>query len=133
MLVEHARNLMGIADAVHGEYGVPGTQVVTALACSLADNEIVVQLRRGSRLRDLYDADAVREKTTCNYGLNPDFASIASSAGMQVAAIDDTGEVRAVERADHPFFFGTLFQPQLTSLPGAPHPVWVGFIRAVVV
>ena len=50
---------------------------------------------------------------------------------MRVSAIDDTGEVRAVERADHPFFIGTLYQPQRTSSPDAPHPLWVAFVGAV--
>ncbi len=50
---------------------------------------------------------------------------------MRVAATDDTGEVRAVERTDHPFFVATLFQPQLTSSPSAPHPIWCGFVEAL--
>ena len=50
---------------------------------------------------------------------------------MVVSAVDDTGEVRAIERADHPFFVGTLYQPQLRSTPEAPHPVWLGFVDAV--
>jgi CTP synthase (UTP-ammonia lyase) len=47
-----------------------------------------------------------------------------------VSGVDQTGEVRAVERDDHPFFLATLYQPQLRSSPGAPHPVWLGFLRA---
>jgi CTP synthase (UTP-ammonia lyase) len=50
---------------------------------------------------------------------------------MQVAAIDETGEVRAVERVDHPFFVGTLYQPQLTTAPGRPHPIWRAFVAAL--
>ena len=29
-----------------------------------------------------------------------------------------------------PFFVATLFQPQLSSRPGQPHPVVAGFLRA---
>ena len=50
---------------------------------------------------------------------------------MLVAATDATGEVRAVERSDHPFFVATLYQPQLTSAPGRPHPIWAGFVDAL--
>ena len=49
---------------------------------------------------------------------------------MRVAATDDNGEVRAIERVDHPFFVGTLFQPQLRSAPNAPHPIFAGFLEA---
>lgn len=140
MLVEHARNLIGIADATHAEYAThaehrppatPGTPVVTLLACSLPDNEIDVELRTDSVLARLHGTGRVRERTTCNYGLEPTMASIASKAGMIVAATDDTGEVRAVERPDHPFFLATLYVPQLSSAPHRPHPVFSGFVDAV--
>lgn len=70
------------------------------------------------------------EHTTCNYGLEPQVQDIASQHGMIVSATDDTGEVRAVERPDHPYFIGTLYQPQLRSTPEEPHPIWVGLIEA---
>ncbi len=50
---------------------------------------------------------------------------------MSVAAVDDTGEVRAVERSDHPFYLGTLYQPQRSSTREHPHPLWVAFVAAV--
>jgi len=55
---------------------------------------------------------------------------IAGEHGMRIAATEATGEVRAIERVDHPFFVGTLYQPQLRSTPGAPHPVFTGLIDA---
>lgn len=132
MLVEHARNLVGVNDAVHAEYGDPGTEVIAPLACSLDGQQITVVLEPGSMLRRLHGEATVTEKTTCNYGLNPALQYIASKGGMVVAATDATGEVRAVERPDHPFFLATLYQPQLTSSPEHPHPVFLGLIRAAV-
>ena len=133
MLVEHARSSVDIADAVHAEYpDAVGTPVVSLLACSLADTSIDVVLTGGSKIAGAHaGAGTVTERTTCNFGLNPEHAHVASSAGMIVSAVDDTGEVRAVERTDHPFFVGTLYQPQLTSAPGAPHPVLRAFVQAV--
>ena len=131
MLVEHARSTFGIEDATHAEYGTPGTPIVTLLECSLADASIELAITPGSQLETLYAASAARELTTCNYGLAPAFAYIADAGGMRVAAIDDTGEVRAIECPDHPFFVATLYQPQLTSAPGEPHPIWRGFLDSV--
>ncbi|MEM7095890.1 MAG: hypothetical protein AAF567_23000 [Actinomycetota bacterium] len=74
----------------------------------------------------------VTERTTCNYGLAVTVDHIASSMGMRVAALDDLGEVRAVERADHPFFIATLYQPQIGSTADSPHPVFVGLLRAAI-
>ena len=131
MLVEHARNVMGIIDAVHAEYGRPGTAVVDALACRLDDAAVGVRLVPGSRLAALHGRANSIERSTCGYGLAPAFAHLTTAGGMIVAATDDDGEVRAVERPDHPFFVATLYQPQLTSTPEGPHPIWTGFVDAV--
>lgn len=71
------------------------------------------------------------ERTNCSYGMAPAMAHLAASHGMQVAATDDTGEVRAVWRPDHPFFVGTLYQPQLTTSPERPHPVFAALVAAM--
>ncbi len=130
MLVEHARNLAGIEDAAHAEYGPGGTAVITLLECSLQGQTIDVELSPGSLLAKLYGSQNAVENTTCSYGLAPDVQHIADEHGMRVAATDATGEVRAIERVDHPFFVGTLYQPQLRSAPGAPHPVFLGLLDA---
>lgn len=41
-----------------------------------------------------------------------------------------TGEARVVERADHPFFVGTLFVSSMISSPESPHPLIVALLRA---
>ena len=130
MLVEHARNLAGIRDAAHAEYGPGGTPVITLLACSLQDQTISVELAPGSLLAELYGSQQVVEHTTCSYGLTPALQHIADEHGMRIAATDATGEVRAIERVDHPFFVATLYQPQLRSTPSAPHPVFLGLLDA---
>jgi len=130
VLVEHARNLMGLGSAVHAEYGTGGTEIVSLLACSLDGEQITVSLAEESRLRRLHGSETVVEHTTCNYGLNPEWQHIAEEHGMAIAGIDETGEVRAIERTDHPFFVGTLYQPQLSSTPEQPHPIFVALLQA---
>lgn len=131
MLVEHARTVLGIGDASHAESSDAGTLIVTPLSCSLAGQSIEVDLTPGTRLAALHaGATRVTELTTCNYGLDPNRPEIASTGGMVVSGVDDTGEVRAIERTDHPFFLATLYQPQLRSTAADPHPVWLGFVEA---
>ena len=130
MLVEHARNLAGIADAAHAEYGPGGTPVITLLECSLQDQTITVEFTPGSLLARLYGTGRIVEHTTCSYGLSAKVQHIAGAYGMRIAGVDGTGEVRAIERVDHPFFVGTLYQPQLRSAQGTPHPVFIGLLDA---
>ena len=43
----------------------------------------------------------------------------------------EEGEARIVEMIDHRFFLATLFQPQLTSKEGSPHPLITAYLEAV--
>jgi CTP synthase (UTP-ammonia lyase) len=129
VLVEHARNVLGIARASHAESTASGDPIITPLACSLNGMSIEIRLRPGTILSHLHGGTSeVIERTTCNYGLDPGRQDLASSGGMIISAVDDTGEARAIEREDHPFFVATLYQPQLRSSWEQPHPVWLGFI-----
>lgn len=92
-----------------------------------------MSIRPGTKLAELHRASTIRERTNCSYGLSPDYQHIASEGGLVVSAIDDTGEVRAIERPEHPFFVGTLYQPQRSSEPGGSHPVLDALVRAAAV
>lgn len=65
-----------------------------------------------------------------HHWLSPEVQHIAGQHGMRIAATDSTGEVRAIERVDHRFFVGTLYQPQLRTVRGSPHPVFLGLLDA---
>ena len=82
-----------------------------------------------SRLAAAHGAVTTVEAATCNYGLDADRPEIASSGGMRIVGTDETGEVRAVELVDHPWFVATLYQPQLH--PQQPHPLFAGFVDAI--
>lgn len=100
---------------------------MSLLECSLNGKQITLNLAQGSLLAQLYATTSPVEQTTCNYGLSPAVQHLASSHGMIIAATDETGEVRAIERPDHP----TLYQPQLSSTPVRPHPILTAFIDAI--
>jgi CTP synthase (UTP-ammonia lyase) len=72
----------------------------------------------------------VSEEFRCNFGLNPSYRSAILSEPLRVAGVDANGEVRLVELGTHPFFVATLFLPQLSSAPTAPHPLVLAYLRA---
>ena len=131
LMVEHARNVMGIVEADHAEYGGEGVHVVELLSCSLAESQITIELVPATRLAVIYGERTAIEKTNCNYGLAAGYQHLAAEGGLVVSSVDETGEVRSVERTDHPFFVGTLFQPQRTSTSERPHPVLLAFVDAL--
>jgi len=77
-----------------------------------------------------YGQTCVQEHYRCSFGVNPDYVDVLRSSAMRIVGSDDEGVVRVVELADHPFFVGALFVPQITSTSSVPHPLISEFLRA---
>jgi len=133
-LIEFARNVLGIADADDVQYD-PDTPspVIVPLACSLTGQQAPLYVGDGTRLSAAYSgAEQATESYHCRYGLNPDFAEHLEDTDMVISGWDGAGAPRAIELPEHPFFIGTLFQPELSSTSDAIHPVIEAFTAAVV-
>jgi len=89
-----------------------------------------IRIRPGSYLHSFYKEDVVAEQFFYNYEVNPEFEWAVIEAGFPIVARGQQGEARAIESPAHKFFIATLFQPQLSSKPGKPHPIVVEFLRA---
>jgi CTP synthase (UTP-ammonia lyase) len=131
-LIEYARHALGIVGAEHAESSPDAPlPLVERLSCSLAGVRARVKLVAGSRLSRAYDGATVStESYNCNYGLSPARRDTFSGTLLRFSAFDEEGGVRGLELDDHPFFIGTLFQPELTALKDEVHPVVVAFVRA---
>lgn len=128
-MIEFARNVCGLEDADHAETRPDGeTLVVSALACSLRAGRI--RLAEGSRMREMYGAGEVAEEYQCGYGLNPWYRKVLEEHGMRFTGFDPDGDVRAFELPGHPFFMGTLFQPERAGLRNVTPPLVRAFVQA---
>ena len=130
-VVEYARNVLGWADAEHGETA-PDSQrlVITPLACSLVEVADTVTLQPGTRIAQVYERSEIVEGYRCRYGLNEEFLAQLTSRDLRVVARDRNGDVRALELDSHPFFVATLFQPERAALRGECPPLAAAFVRA---
>jgi CTP synthase (UTP-ammonia lyase) len=54
-----------------------------------------------------------------------------NNSAMKIAARDTTGEVRAIELDNHPFFIATLFQPERAALKDQLPPLVKAFVAAI--
>jgi CTP synthase len=51
---------------------------------------------------------------------------------MVFSGISPDGKlVEIAELADHPFMVGSQFHPEFLSRPMKPHPLFMGFVRAI--
>src|SRR5262245_39033988 len=130
-LIEYAEAVWGIA-AVHAEID-PGAvePVISPLTCSLLEQSGDLYLAPRSFLASIYGVTTATEEYHCRYGLNPQYADRLSSGPLRIAARDAADEVRAVELDGHPFFIGTLFQPERSAFAGRQHPLIRAFVVAV--
>jgi CTP synthase (UTP-ammonia lyase) len=130
-VMEYAEAVWGI-DAVHAETNPDAVDpVIAPLVCSLLSVSDGLHFEPESRLRKIYGRDAATEEYQCRYGLNQLYADRFNNGAMRIAARDDEGSVRAIELDDHPFFIGTLFQPERAALRDQLPPLVKAFVAAI--
>jgi len=131
LVLEYARNVMGIREASHAETDPYASCLfITPLSCSLVGKTMQVNVKPGSRAAKIYKNSRASERYYCNFGLNPAYQEQLQHAGLAISGADEAGEARIMELSEHPFFLGTLFVPQANSTRGNPHPIVVEFLRA---
>lgn len=133
-LIEFARNVVGLATADHAETNpTADTLVVTRLSCPLVEQTKTVRLVPGSLIHAAYGRDTATEGYHCNYGPAPGHRTRLEHAGLRFSAFDEAGEARAAElpAAAHPFFVGTLFQPERAALRGEIPPLIRAYVSAI--
>jgi CTP synthase (UTP-ammonia lyase) len=90
-VLEFARNVLGINDAMHAEYDLNASNlIVTPLTCSLVGKKLAIRLKPGSCAASFYGATEIVESYYCNFGLNPEFRKPLESAGLVISGWDDT-------------------------------------------
>jgi CTP synthase (UTP-ammonia lyase) len=137
-LLEFAQDVCGLADVGHAEYlpeeGGLGLQefLIVPLACSLVGHEDAVFIEPGSLVERILGAERTIERYHCSFGLNPDYLDTLSEHGLRFTGYDKDGQVRIAELPGHPFFLGTLFQPELSGDGTRPHPIVQALATAAV-
>ncbi len=130
-MLECAETLWGVESPANAEIDPHAADpVIAPLSCSLVEKHGDIFFVAGSRLAGFYGVPSAVEGYHCNYGLSAKYARRLESGPLRVSARDAAGDVRAVELDGHPFFFGTLFQPERSGLDRRQHPLITAFVAA---
>lgn len=133
MVIEYAKNKLGINNAGHEETNGCVNPVISMLSCSLKGREEEISIpEKESWLFNVLQTHTITAGYYCSYGVNPKFYKILNQHPFVFTAFSPTGEVRAFELRGHRFFKGTLFQPSLHSSPDRPNPLLLSFFNACV-
>jgi CTP synthase len=149
MVIEAARNLAGMKDAISAEFSDSGTPVIA----TMDDQKHVVagegdmggtmrlglykaDLLKGSVVADTYGSLEISERHRHRYEVNNLYRDQISKAGLVFSGMfaeRDLVEFVELPREVHPYYVGTQAHPELRSRPTKPHPLFVGLIKAAVV
>jgi CTP synthase len=142
-VIEFARNVLGMDGAnstemdENTEYPVislmeeqknvvnkGGTMRLGAWDCELKD---------GSLVREVYQGDShIAERHRHRFEFNNDYLEEMEKAGLVASGFNaKTNLVEIVELPSHPWFIGVQYHPEYKSTVANPHPLFVGFVKAV--
>ena len=148
MVIEAARNLAGIKDAISAEFSDTGTPVIATMEDQrdiVAGKEdmggtmrlglYTADLTADSMVAKVYGAKQISERHRHRYEVNNAYRDQISSAGLVFSGFfKERNLVEFVELPQevHPYYIGTQAHPELRSRPTRPHPLFVGLIAAAV-
>lgn len=140
-LLEFAHDVLGRTDLEHEEDAPNAAKhLIHQVACPVPERAADapklsgpaqrVHIREDSRAREILGTDRIEEEYFCSFELNPDYDELFEEHGLEFTGFGDRGDSRIFEVPEHPFYIGTLFQPQRKSRPGSPHPLVTAFVQA---
>ena len=104
-----------------------GQTAISAAPCGSAPTRRCSS--RGSRIADIYGATEISERHRHRYEVNTAYKGRLEQHGMRFCGMSPDGVLpEIIEYADHPWFIGVQFHPELKSRPFEPHPLFASFI-----
>ncbi|MHA6668574.1 CTP synthase [Homoserinimonas sp. A447] len=146
MVIEYARNVVGLAGASSSEFD-PETEfpVIATMAEQvdiIAGGDLGGTMRLGlyeaalvpgSIVEELYGASEISERHRHRYEVSNVYRAQIADAGMAFSGTSPDGtlvEYVELPRDVHPFYVGTQAHPELRSRPNRAHPLFRGLISA---
>jgi CTP synthase len=140
MVIEHCRNVLGLAEANSTEFVatphpvvdiMPEQKEIVNLGGTMRLGTYPCRLVPGSLAAASYGTSEVGERHRHRYEVNNHYVEDMRRSGLLPSGLwVQAGLVEIIERADHPWYLGTQFHPEFRSRPDAPHPLFVGFVGA---
>lgn len=147
MVIEYARNILGIADASSSEFDSDTKNPVIAtmqeqlevvsgekdMGGTMRLGSYPANLTEGTLVRELYGNSQITERHRHRYEVNNKYRKQLEQAGLRISGSSPDGNlVEFVELPPeiHPFYVSTQAHPEFKSRPTVPHPLFKGLIAA---
>ncbi len=141
-VVEFARNVLGLHQANSTEID-PNTpdpvitlldeqKKVTQFGGTMRLGAQKINLVKDTLAHSLYEADSVYERHRHRYEVNPSYVDLLQKNGLTISGVSEDGLVEIIELKDHRFFLATQAHPEFKSRPLKPAPMFLGFLKAII-
>jgi CTP synthase len=141
-VIEWARNVSVLNEANSAEFNphtqnpvinlLPEQQDVVDLGGTMRLGLYPCRLTPNTLAFKLYEEEVVYERHRHRYEFNNAYRNLFIESGYTISGTSPDGRlVEIIELADHPFFIATQFHPEFQSRPNLPHPLFKGFVQAV--
>lgn len=141
-VIEFARNVLGYSDAHSREMNADTKHPVIDI---MAEQKNIVNMggtmRLGaypckvsldSNLYKAYGETMISERHRHRYEFNNEYLEEFKKHGMRVTGVNpDTNLVEVVEVENHPWYVASQYHPEYKSTVARPHPMFVGFVKAM--
>lgn len=143
MVIEYARNVLGLKDAnstemdTHTPHNVidlmEEQKSVSNMGGTMRLGAYDCALKEGSLASRAYGKPVVRERHRHRFEFNEDYRQRFEDAGLHcVGENPETHLVEVVEAAGKRWFLGTQYHPEYQSTVLHPNPLFVSFIKAAI-
>ncbi len=140
-VIEFARNVLKIKDAASAEMNsktknpiidlMEAQKNITEMGGTMRLGAYDCIIKKNSKAFNAYGKTKIKERHRHRYEFNNKYKAQFEKAGMMASGVNpDTNLVEIVELANHPWFVGVQYHPELRSTVLNPHPLFVKFIKA---
>ena len=139
-VIEFARHVCGLNKATSREFSNTGEFVIDLMEDQRRVERLGGSMRLGSYscklapkslAQETYGEMQIDERHRHRYELNNHYRKILTEHGLIFSGINTEMDlVEMMEIKNHPWFLTCQFHPEFKSKPFAPHPLFVGFIKA---
>ncbi len=141
-VIEFARNVLGYKDANSSEMDsntphnvidlMEEQKTVTNMGGTMRLGAYNCELRKGSRVAEIYKTTQISERHRHRYEFNNQYKEEYEKNGMMcVGTNPESSLVEIVEIPSHRWFIGTQFHPEYSSTVLHPHPLFMSFIKEI--
>ena len=146
MVIEYARNVVGLKDANTAEINPDAKYLVVDLmpeqkekmknsdyGATMRLGEYPCRIKAETLASESYETESIMERHRHRYEVNPEYINLLKEAGLIFSGQSPDGklmEIAELSKEEHPFMMGSQFHPEFTSSPMRPNLLFQALIRA---